>query len=388
MNKLMILPVLLAFSSTYLGADTLNVSGNLKNKAFLESAPKDGWAGVNEGTTGGNKATEDNIYIVNNISDLLALNSKLNDTPKIIQIEGIIDISAGKAYADFEDQKNRGQVFIPSNTTLVGLSKESGFKNGTLMVKDAKNIIIRNLAIEMPVDIAPKIEKDDGWNAEWDGINLINAQYVWLDHLTLTDGAFKISDYKTVDGLPYVQHDGMIDIKRESDFVTISWSHFDSHDKTMLIGHSDKFVEDRGKLNVTIHNTIFENVSQRMPRVRFGKVHSYNNLFVGDTIKPDYPFSYAFGLGYEGSVLSENNFFNINNLEKECNVIKIWNDNAFFKDSGTLVNGNAFRLFDNCHVGEKTLSLLEWMPPYEYELSPTEELKDKLTAYVGVQEQL
>ncbi|KAL5546279.1 hypothetical protein UlMin_005966 [Ulmus minor] len=60
--------------------------------------------------------------------------------------------------------------------------------------------------------------------------------------------------------------DGLIDITRESTDITISRCHFSNHDKTMLIGSDPSHTGDRC-IRVTIHH----------PRVRFGKVHLYNN---------------------------------------------------------------------------------------------------------------
>lgn len=52
--------------------------------------------------------------------------------------------------------------------------------------------------------------------------------------------------------------------------------HFAEHDKTMLIGADPSHVGDRC-IRVTIHHCFFDGTRQRHPRVRFGKVHLYNN---------------------------------------------------------------------------------------------------------------
>jgi hypothetical protein len=52
--------------------------------------------------------------------------------------------------------------------------------------------------------------------------------------------------------------------------------HFAQHDKTMLIGADPTHVGDRC-IRVTIHHCFFDGTRQRHPRVRFGKVHLYNN---------------------------------------------------------------------------------------------------------------
>ncbi|KAL8129779.1 hypothetical protein V2J09_018934 [Rumex salicifolius] len=52
--------------------------------------------------------------------------------------------------------------------------------------------------------------------------------------------------------------------------------HFGRHDKTMLIGADPSHVDDRC-MRVTVHHCFFNGTKQRHPRVRFGKVHLYNN---------------------------------------------------------------------------------------------------------------
>jgi len=52
--------------------------------------------------------------------------------------------------------------------------------------------------------------------------------------------------------------------------------YFAQHDKTMLIGADPSHVEDRC-IRVTIHHCFFDGTRQRQPRLRFGKVHLYNN---------------------------------------------------------------------------------------------------------------
>jgi pectate lyase len=52
--------------------------------------------------------------------------------------------------------------------------------------------------------------------------------------------------------------------------------HFSQHDKTMLIGADPSHIGDKC-IRVTIHHCFFDGTRQRHPRVRFGKVHLYNN---------------------------------------------------------------------------------------------------------------
>ena len=60
---------------------------------------------------------------------------------------------------------------------------------------------------------------------------------------------------------------------------------------------------------MTLHHNLFENLGQRAARVRFGKVHVYNNYYKIDN--PD-NYVYSWGVGIESAIYAENNFFWVN----------------------------------------------------------------------------
>ncbi|WP_329609488.1 pectate lyase PelA [Dickeya zeae] len=377
-------------SSTYLLATLIagvmtsgESAAELINNKALESAPSVGWASQNGTTTGGAAANSDNIYIVTNISEFTSALSA-GTVAKIIQIKGTIDISGGTPYKDFADQKARSQIMIPANTTVIGIGSDAKFLNGSLIIDGTdgtNNVIIRNVYIQTPIDVEPHYEAGDGWNAEWDGMNITNgAHHVWIDHVTITDGSFTDDMYTTKYGETYVQHDGALDIKRGSDYVTISNSLIDQHDKTMLIGHSDtNSAQDKGKLHVTLFNNVFNRVTERAPRVRYGSIHSFNNVFKGDVKDPVYRYLYSFGIGTSGSVLSEGNSFTIANLSasKACKIVKKFNG-SIFSDNGSTLNGSAVDL-SGCGFSAYTSAI-----PYVYTVQPmTAALAQAITDKAG-----
>lgn len=171
------------------------------------------------------------------------------------------------------------------------------------------------------------------WNSQFDNITVQNARHVWIDNNTFNDGDRETQDDASIWAAPYdlyqnrVQpHDGLLDINGTSDMVTVSRNIFRNHDKVMLIGGSDTVRDTNGwgYLNVTVHHNQFINCGQRMPRVRFGKVHVYNNVIRGTLFPvietpedrankplPDYPMGSALTVGHLAKVYSENNVFNI-----------------------------------------------------------------------------
>nr|WP_246497074.1 right-handed parallel beta-helix repeat-containing protein [Sphaerisporangium rubeum] len=160
---------------------------------------------------------------------------------------------------------------VTSNKSVLGNSGATLVGCG-LNVANASNVIIRNLTFR-------------NWND--DAINVQYSTRVWIGNNTLSNG-----------------YDGAIDIKRASDYVTVSWNRIFSHDKTMLLGHDDgNGGEDRGRLRVTYHHNWFDGTNQRHPRVRFGNpVHVFNNFYGGVR-------SYGVASTVGAGVLVECNYF-------------------------------------------------------------------------------
>ncbi|MEV8435997.1 hypothetical protein AB0425_01355 [Actinosynnema sp. NPDC051121] len=167
----------------------------------------------------------------------------------------------------------RGMIALPgpmhdvtSDKTIVGIGSASGFTGGGLNiglpVSDATsppadavhNVIVRNLVFRDWVDDAINVQ--------------MFSHHVWLDHNDLSHG-----------------YDGVIDIKRGSSYVTVSWNHAHDHTKNMLLGHDDdNGAQDVGRLKVTYHHNWFDRTPQRNPRVRFGEpVHVFNNYYLYNT---------------------------------------------------------------------------------------------------------
>ena len=231
--------------------------------------------------------------------------------------------------------KKQIQLVVSSNTTIIGLNENSGIKGGTISIKDASNIALRNLTIQDAFDPFPKMEGGDGYNAEWDGIVIDNSKNVWIDHCTFEDTiCLKDEDLDKVtpsDGETgknkWQTYDGLLDVKNASDYVTISYCLFKNHDKTSIIGSGDGETGDEGHLTVTFNNNYYLNCTQRLPRVRFGKVHAYNNYYTTDG--KGRSNSYCFGVGYNAKIYSEANYFgdgvgSASNMMKESMPGKIY----------------------------------------------------------------
>lgn len=349
-----------------------------------------GWATQSGGTTGGAKAAASAIYKVSSPSQLLAAIKAAGTSPKIIKLYGTVDMTAadnGGAFKSASDQAARNVIKLDSNTTLIGLGSDAKLVNARISIKSVDNVIVRNLTIVNPCDINPIWDADDGdtgnWNSEYDGLTVDDSTHVWVDHNVFTDAPLTDDMLPVQNGKRKQCHDGALDVKNGSDFVTISHNVFDRHDKNNLIGSSDSASGDAGHLAVTFHNNLFTDVTERAPRVRFGRVHVYNNYYEGDRSDKAYPHLYSIGVGYQAKIISQNNAFDIVGASTCSHIVK--NPGSSSKtgaivDSGSLLNGAALNVAGACSFS----SAVGWTVPYAVTLLNTSAVKASVLSNAGV----
>ncbi|MEO7579476.1 MAG: hypothetical protein ABIT83_17835 [Massilia sp.] len=346
-----------------------------------QSAPADGWAGQKGGTQGGSGALDANVFIVTSRSELLNAIAS-NGASKIIKVGALIDMSDGKPYASSADQAERGTVRLTSNTTLIGMGENAGFINGQIKLVGVSQVIVRNLRMRNPCDVAPLWDPADSgggnWNALFDSIGISNSQHVWVDHNSFTDAPYTDENIAIVNGKRKQCHDGAVDVIRQSDFVTVSYNHFSLHEKNMLIGSSDRADADEGRLNVTISNNLFDSIVARNPRVRFGHVHLLNNYYAGNRKAPVYAHDYSIGVGKRAHIISTNNAFEIAGALRCDEVVSNPGSSApgGFSDAGSLLNGHALGA---CSLAAEA----DWSVPYSYLARPAAQVKAWVLANAG-----
>ena len=237
-----------------------------------------------------------------------------------------------------------GVISVGSNKTLVGLPGTE--IHGHLVFDRSENIILQGLKIvgfSMGGDwkLDPQCDPAIGCFSGHDAVTITNeSHHIYIDHCDISDGTNK-----------------NLNIKHGSDLITIGWTKFSystprhdcpqstgpratgpkGHRFSNLIGHSDDNAnQDAGRLNVTMHHCWWsDNVLQRMPRVRFGKVHLFNNLYTSADC------DYCIGLGTNANILAENNAFigvtnpiNTNSYSNGHSRLRL-KDNLFLQTRGT-----------------------------------------------------
>ncbi len=234
-----------------------------------EGSPQ-GWASLNGGTTGGEGGE---VVIITNRAELLA--NVTGSTPRILLIRDTVEL------------RRYERVKVYANKTILGETPRAMIRFGGLEIL-GNNVIVQNLAIGDFYDGDPS-----GTTNSTDCLT-IYAQNVWIDHCFLWSGA-----------------DGLLDIRSGNgnvgDYITVSYTKFSNHNKVTLVGSSDNDTGDRDHLRVTFHHCWYEGttgrqLTQRMPRVRFGDVHVLNNYY--EEVQ-----SYCVAARFESDIVVESTYF-------------------------------------------------------------------------------
>lgn len=299
-----------------------NLATHLLINSYNDICSPVGWATHNGSVTGGKGG---DTISVSTFADLKS--HAESEAAKVIILTGSVGTGGGA----------NSRIYIKSNKTILG--DKGAELHGYFIINKMSNIIIRNLKV-----------RGDGArdNGNDDGISVITSSRLWFDHLDISDG-----------------EDGNLDIKRESNYITISWCKFSytsastAHEFSNLIGHSDDHLADRGHSKVTLHHNYWAaGVRQRMPSVRFGQVHIVNNYYRSDSDGNDY----CIAAGKEANLLIENNVFE--NIQQPLRYIG---------EAATAVELNN-NLFINA-PGDKVETGTAFSPPYPYIMTAPEDVE-------------
>ena len=266
-----------------------------------------GWAAAEGGTRGGADAAPADVHTVRNRAQLVAaLKPHLGadgrpgvQRPRLVKIAGRIDLAQtddGRVlgFEDFRDpafswdafeaayapppgarrspkarwkkpasahaKRQAAQVMlaVPSNTTIVGLGAGAEIVNGGLVLGWRATG-----HPAQPAASAPRLRPLPGLGPERQRQRRMELGLRHADAaqraprlggpLPLRRWPAATAPERVIFGRPLQRFDGLLDIIRGSQFVTVSLdSHFRGHDKTVLIGNSDRLTSDDGKLQVTL----------------------------------------------------------------------------------------------------------------------------------------
>ena len=260
-----------------------------------------------------------------------AVNNYSGSGGLVLQYNGTFDEQAILNNICGQWSKPKQELSISSgknNITILGVDGSKA--NFGIRIKGtANNIIVRNMKIGLLPGGAD--------NGDLIGIEA-DSHHVWIDHNELYTRNMKCPGTPDDD----TTFDGMLDIKNQATFITVSYNYMHDHAKVGLIGSSDT---DSAERRVTYAHNRYENLGSRLPFQRFGYVHSYNNYFnniTGSGINPR--------MG--GHILVENNFFEnaLNPVFSQSTILGQWDlrnnnarssaDNATYNITWTACSGS------------------------------------------------
>ncbi|WP_392896289.1 pectinesterase family protein [Streptomyces sp. LN699] len=292
----------------------------------------DGFASVNalgqKGTYGGRDGA---IVTVRNLADLerYATASK----PYVIVVAGTITMAPkGK------------EIKVASDKTIVGAGTSGQIVGGGFFLgQGVHNVIIRNLTI--------RDSYAGTWNDkdhDWDAIQMDGAHHVWIDHNNLRNMA-----------------DGLIDSRKDTTYLTVSWNQLKNDNKAFGIGWTDHVTAD-----ITIHHNWFHETEQRNPSTdNVAHAHLYNNFLQDD---PDSSISASYGNYARGGtrMVLENSYFEglANPVTKDGTASLVQRGNVFVHTTGRNESGGT--AFD-----PRTY--------YRYTLDPTAAVPSKVRSGAG-----
>jgi pectate lyase len=291
-------------------------------------------------TTGGAGGDTITVYSLNELRTYAKSREK-NTVPAVLIIKGLLETSPSEVIT-FKHGANLS--ILGEGAELIGVG---------IRIWNYHNVIIQNLKIR------EVFYPDDALSVE-------ECQHVWIDHNELHS--------KIGPGIGVDTYDGLLDIKKGSRYVTVSWNHLHHHMKCMLIGHTDNASQgeiDR-EMRITIHHNIFEYTNGRNPSLRWGAAHIFNNYYgnIDD---------YAIALRQGAHGLIENNVFH--------NVQTSISTNKFTGEGFACVSGNVYSgtsLESNNSITQTNCDFWNDLP-YTYQLDATDSLETLLRTFAGIQ---
>lgn len=316
-----------------------------------------GYAGLNGGTSGGSGEGARAVSVCSGADLIALLNHKgLQAFPLTIFVDAPITP---------ENTQAESIKIERPNVTIIGRGAHAEF-NGIGIHIRASNIIIRNLKLhEVPQS------RGEGDIITIDGRSGKTAsgpvRNIWIDHNELYNNLnvvipANITDAKAKTEYQKDYFDELISGRGDISNITISYNYLHHSWKTSLWGSSD---EDNYNRQISFHHNRWEYVNSRLPLMRFGQAHIFNNFY-------SHIDSTAINSRMGAVVRVEHNYFEYAKnpvLSKDSNVLGQWQliNNELGKQIKWSLNEDAQnRLADSRLRDDKSTGILTLPADYNY----------------------
>jgi pectate lyase len=192
-------------------------------------------------------------------------NRASSSSPVIIRVSGTIN------HGNTSKVSNSGvcntaddviEIKDVSNITVIGVGSSAIFDQIGIHIRNSSNIILQNLHVRnVKKSGSPTSNGGDAIGME------ANVSNVWVDHCTLQASGGESEGY-----------DGLFDMKNNTKYVTLSYSHLLNSERGGLVGSGDSDSENNF---ITYHHNHFQNLNSRVPLLRFATAHAFNNFYNG-----------------------------------------------------------------------------------------------------------
>ncbi|MFI9153078.1 pectinesterase family protein [Streptomyces sp. NPDC053367] len=224
--------------------------------------------------------------------------------PYVVVVAGTITMNpAGK------------EIKVASDKTIIGSGTSGHIVGGGFFLgQGVHNVIIRNLTIR---DAYQGVWNDK--EHDFDAIQMDGAHHVWIDHNDLRHMA-----------------DGLIDVRKDSTYVTVSWNRLSDDNKAFGIGWTENVVTD-----ITIHHNWIRETEQRNPSTdNAAHAHLYNN-FLEDEPNTAVRSSYGNYARGKTRMVLENSYFRgfTNPVIRDGTAVLVQRGSVFSGTSGRNESG-------------------------------------------------
>ena len=163
------------------------------------------------------------------------------------------------------------------NMTFEGVGDDATVYGFGFMLREAVSVEFRNIAIMRCLDDAMSLDTKNS--------------HIWIHNMDLFYG-------KKGSAADQAKGDGTVDIKANSQYITVAYNRFWDCGKASMCGMKS----ETGPNYITYHHNWFDHSDSRMARVRTMSVHMYNNYYQHCDV-------YGVGATMGSSVFMESNYF-------------------------------------------------------------------------------
>ncbi len=346
-----------AFSSasTYgTGSGAYNDDGTLKSDAKVFYVTADTAKTITTDVITSSKGTSTTFTGMQAI--ITAKQKGYDTTPFDFRIIGTIEADDMDGFDSSEEglQVKGKNSYSELNITIEGIGEDAAINGFGILMRNAANVELRNFAIMSCMDDCVSIDTDN--------CNL------WVHNIDFFYGnAGSANDQ--------AKGDGTIDVKGDSQYITISYNHLFDSGKSSLCG----MTSESGPNYITYHHNWFDHSDSRHPRIRTMSVHVYNNYYDGNS-------KYGVGAAKNSSAFVESNYFENckHPMLSSMQGSDLMGSSGYDDDNGTFSseNGGIIKAYNNIVVGSDSIELGTGSEPIYYGSSATSDSTTNFDAYL------